>query len=54
MSTQAKKAFPQYNCSRFFLEGSTGNAAAGQPLIFNFTADGEYTQVESIDTLRWD
>ncbi|CAM9114065.1 unnamed protein product, partial [Sphacelaria rigidula] len=52
MSTQAKKAFPQYNCSRFFLEVSTGNAAAGQPLIFNFTADGEYIQVESIDTLR--
>lgn len=53
MSSQAKKAFPQHSCARFFLDASLpGNAGAGQPLIFNFTAEGEYVQVESVDTLR--
>lgn len=53
MSTQAKKAFPQYNCTRFFMEPSSlGNAGSGQPLIFNFSAEGEYVQVESVDILR--
>lgn len=53
MAGQAKKAFPQYNCSRFFMEpASAGNAGAGQPLIFNFTAAGEYVQVETVDVLR--
>ncbi|CAM9153876.1 unnamed protein product [Ectocarpus fasciculatus] len=54
MSSQAKKAFPQYNCTRFFMEPSTMSNAggSGQPLIFNFSAEGEYAQVESVDTLR--
>lgn len=53
MTSQAKKAFPQYNCARFFAEASSAsNAGAGQPLIFNFSADGEYVQVESVDVLR--
>lgn len=53
MTSQAKKAFPQYNCARFFMEpSSAGNAGAGQSLIFNFSAEGEYVQVESVDILR--
>lgn len=53
MSAQAKKAFPQYNCTRFFMEHSSlGAVGSGQPLIFNFSAEGEYVQVESVDTLR--
>ena len=53
MASQAKKAFPQYNCQRFFMEpSSAGNGGVGQPLIFNFCAEGEYVQVESTDILR--
>lgn len=46
MSSQAKKAFPQYNCTRYFMEPSS------MALIFNFSAEGEYVQVESVDVLR--
>lgn len=48
MASQAKRAFPQYNCAEFFAEPSS----AGQPLIFNFTAEKEYAKIESIDLLR--
>lgn len=53
MSSQAKRAFPQYNCQRFFMDPSlAGSGGAGQQLIFNFCAEGEYVQVESTDILR--
>lgn len=53
MTSQAKRAFPQCNCSRFLMDtAATGTATVGQPLIFYFTPDGEYVEVDTVDILR--
>lgn len=48
MASQAKRAFPQYNCAQFFADPSS----AGQPLIFSFTSEREYVNIETIDLFR--
>jgi len=53
MDSRARKAFPQFNCSRFFLSGNF----VSDPLIFchfteNWEDEPEYDQVTSAEVLR--